>query len=124
MSRYIHQYLTSIRAVTNVRVLERKRRHFRLGLGCWRVPRSGKLGQLGVVKRNGTPTLRGGRLRNRLLASANVGATPLGYLQLLGMERRARRSPGAASEEEVTMIYIRCYQSCSQPAIIPIIIIA
>lgn len=63
--------------------------------------------------------------------SANVGATRSGYLQLLGMERRTRgaaprcaESPGAASEEEVTMIYIRCYQSCSQPAIIPIIIIA
>lgn len=65
---------------------------------------------------------------NRPMAGANVSATRAGYLQLLGMKRRARnaaaRSPGAASEEEVTMIYIRCYQSCSQPAIIPIIIIA
>lgn len=34
------------------------------------------------------------------------------------------QSPTTASKKEVRMIYIRCYQCCSQPAIIPIIIIA
>lgn len=80
--------------------------------------------------------------RNRLLAGANVSAIRrVIYSFLAWRGERAvrcgavwsgaarsgaapRRSPGAASEEEVTMIYIRCYQSCSQPAIIPIIIIA
>lgn len=65
--------------------------------------------------------------RNRLLAGANVSATRrviYSFLAWRGERAAPRRSPGAASEEEVTMIYIRCYQSCSQPAIIPIIIIA
>ena len=91
------------------RAVERNGRRGRpAGIASWRVRTSARLAGLFTASWHGEASARRGAARRDAERS---GAAP-------------RRSPGAASEEEVTMIYIRCYQSCSQPAIIPIIIIA
>jgi len=62
----------------------------------------------------------------RVRTSARLARVIYSFLAWRGASARsAAAKPGRCQpEEEVTMIYIRCYQSCSQPAIIPIIIIA